>query len=61
MENANWHINNLKAKIIRAYSKELKGSKNFDFYRDPKTGDVFIQGNKSKDMIQINLEQFLAK
>ncbi|MFL9474154.1 hypothetical protein ACKERC_17945 [Acinetobacter baumannii] len=59
VENPNWHKTNLKAKIIRAYNKELKGSKNFDFYRDPKTGDVFIKGNKSKDMIQINLEKFL--
>lgn len=40
-------------------SKELKGSKNFDFYRDPKTGDIFIKGNKSKDMIKINLDKFL--
>ena len=59
VENPNWHKTNLKAKIIRAYNKELKGSKNFDFYRDPKTGDVFIKGNKSKNMIRINLEKFL--
>lgn len=58
-KNPNWHKTNLKKKIVNAYSRELKGSKNFDFYKDPKTGDVFIKGNKSKDMIRINMEQFL--
>jgi len=57
--NPRWHQTNLKSKIINAYRKELKGSKNFDFYKDPKSGNVYIKGNQSKEMIRINLEKFL--
>lgn len=57
--NPRWHQTNLKAKIINAYRKELKGSRNFDFYKDPKTGNIYIKGNQSKEMIRINLEKFL--
>jgi len=57
--NPKWHKIGLKEKIVKAYSKQLKGSKNFDFYKDPKTGEIFIKGNKSNDMILINLERFL--
>ncbi len=35
------------------YKKLLKGSKNFDFYLDRKTGKVYIKGNKSKELIEI--------
>lgn len=57
--NKNWHNTALKKKIVKTYSKELRGSNNFDFYKDPKTGEIFIKGNKSKEMILINLEKFL--
>ncbi len=57
--NKNWHNTPLKKKIVKTYSKELRGSNNFDFYKDPKTGEIFIKGNKSKEMILINLEKFL--
>ncbi len=57
--NSKWHKTKLKDNIKEAYKKQLKGSKNFDFYRDPKTGDIFIKGNQSKEMIYINLERFL--
>lgn len=57
--NPNWHTSNLKKKIVRRYGRELKGSTNFDFYRDPKTKEVFIQGNKSPNRIKINIEDFL--
>lgn len=42
--NKNWHNTPLKKKIVKTYSKELRGSNNFDFYKDPKTGEIFIKG-----------------
>lgn len=57
--NPQWHKTNLKKSIVNAYRKELKGSTNFDFHKDPKTGKVFIKGNKSRDMIKIDLEKFI--
>ncbi|WP_151745311.1 hypothetical protein [Acinetobacter calcoaceticus] len=45
--------------IAAAYARELRGSKNFDFYRDPKTGDIFIKGNQSNNMVKIDISRFL--
>ena len=52
--NKSWHSNGTKNKIAKDYSKELKGSKNFDFYR-AKNGDIYIQGNKSGQRIKIDI------
>ena len=58
-KNKDWHKTNLKSKIIRRYRQELRGSSNFDFYQDPKTKEIFIQGNKSNNRIKINIDDFL--
>ncbi|WP_421522856.1 VENN motif pre-toxin domain-containing protein [Neisseria yangbaofengii] len=58
--NKNWHKTNIKRNIVRRYSKELRGSNNFDFYRNLKNGDIFIQGNKpNSPCIKINIQEFL--
>ncbi|ELW9271042.1 DUF637 domain-containing protein [Acinetobacter baumannii] len=58
-KNPNWHKTSLKSRIAAAYARELRGSKNFDFYRDPKTGDIFIKGNQSNNMVKIDISRFL--
>lgn len=57
-KNPNWHKTSLKSRIAAAYARELRGSKNFDFYRDPKTGDIFIKGNQSNNMVKIDISRF---
>jgi filamentous hemagglutinin len=47
----NWHQKSFKSDIAKKYSKELKGSKNFDFYIDKKTGAVFIKGNQHPNTV----------
>lgn len=42
-----------------AYARELREAKTFDFYRDPKTGDIFIRGNQSNNMVKIDILRFL--
>lgn len=57
--NKNWHQTGLKRKIIREYSRELRGSTNFDFYKNSKTGEYFIKGNKSNNFIKIDIGKYL--
>ncbi|WP_036494179.1 hypothetical protein [Neisseria weaveri] len=58
--NKNWHKTNIKRNIARRYGKELRGSTNFDFYRNYKSGDIYIQGNKpNSPRIRINIQEFL--
>jgi hypothetical protein len=45
--------------IAAAYARELREAKTFDFYRDPKTGDIFIRGNQSNNMVKIDISRFL--
>ena len=45
--------------IASAYARELREAKTFDFYRDPKTGDIFIRGNQSNNMVKIDISRFL--
>ena len=45
--------------IVSAYARELREAKTFDFYRDPKTGDIFIRGNQSNNMVKIDISRFL--
>ncbi|SSC08811.1 hypothetical protein BTURTLESOX_1408 [bacterium endosymbiont of Bathymodiolus sp. 5 South] len=59
LDDKNWHKTNLKKQIVRKYGKQLKGSKNFDFYKNNRTGEVFIKGNKSSDLIKITLDKFI--
>ncbi|WP_040669639.1 hypothetical protein [Neisseria weaveri] len=58
--NKNWHQTNIKRNIARKYGKELRGATNFDFYRNSKSGDIYIQGNKpNSPRIRINIQEFL--
>ena len=57
LKDENWHEKKrqFKDKIADKYSKELKGSRNFDFYIDRRTKEVFIKGRKSAEEIPIDL------
>ena len=48
---SNWHQKSFKTDIAEQYSKELRGSTNFDFYLDKKTGAVFIQGRQHPNTV----------
>ena len=49
-----WHKNKKnKEQYLIDYYKKLKGSSNFDFYWNKRTGDLFIKGNQSKEIIPI--------
>ena len=49
-----WHRTNLKSRIAMHYRSELRGSKNFDFFRNPKTGNIYGRGNINGRMFKID-------
>jgi len=53
-----WHKSKIKEKIAKRYGKELSGAKNFDFYRNPKSGNIYGKGNLSGKMFRID-DKFL--
>ena len=53
VERGDWHKTKLKSNLQKQYSRELRGSKNFDIYQNKETGNFFIQGNKSGNRIYI--------
>ena len=53
-----WHKSKIKSKIAKAYEKELLGKTNFDFYRNPKSGNIYGRGNLNGKMFRID-DKFL--
>ena len=49
-----WHKSKIKDKIAKRYGKELSGARNFDFYRNPKSGNIYGKGNLSGKMFRID-------
>jgi hypothetical protein len=50
-----WHKNGSKSRLVKKFSRELKGSTNADFYVDKTTFEVLLQGNKTKSWVQTGL------
>ena len=53
-----WHKSKIKSKIAKRYEKELLGKNNFDFYRNPKSGNIYGRGNLNGKMFRID-DEFL--